>query len=333
MKIFWSCVLLIAATIFLTACSKGEPPVEVSVQKVQTGDGLTLNHAGTISLSDAVEIRSAVSGKVMEKFFSEGADVKEEQVLFTVSELEPHTDLLKKKTELAKARTDLAKALATKDPSAAELQLEVDELSELVKKLEDDAKANMIHAPKSGKIDATNTPLGMPVTADETVLATVGNVNPVSVRFEISAAEARLLSTDKLTARLKLSDGSTYPLDGTIKISDDAKNAEIFFDNPDETLTPGTPAQIEIDGAKLVGVLLVPESAIQRREDGDFVFVADSDKTAAVKKISLGDKLGTYFIVTNGLKANDSIVVEGQTNLREGTPLKFREKGEGKSEK
>lgn len=324
MKIFWSCALLIAATIFLTACSKGEPPVEVSVQKVQTGDTLTLNHAGTISLSDAVEIRSAVSGKVMEKFFSEGAEVKEGQVLFTVSELEPHTDLLQKKTELAKARTDLAKALTAKDTSAAELQLEVDELSELVKKLEEDAKANMIHSPKSGKIDATNTPLGMPVTADETVLATVGNVNPVSVRFEISPAEARLLSTDKLKARLKLSDGSTYPLDGTIKISDDAKTAEVFFDNPDETLTPGTPAQIEIDGAKSVGVLLVPESAIQRREDGDFVFVADSNKTAAAKKISLGDKLGTYFIVTNGLKANDSIVVEGQTNLREGTPLKFR---------
>lgn len=325
MKIFWSCALLIAATIFLTACSKGEPPVEVSVQKVQTGDGLTLNHAGTISLSDAVEIRSSVSGKVMEKFFSEGADVKEEQVLFTVSELEPHTDLLKKKTELAKARTDLAKALTEKDPSAAELQLEVDELSELVKKLDDDAANSMIHAPKAGRLESANSPLGMSVTANETLLGTVGNINPVSVRFEISAAEARLLSTGNLTARLKLSDGSTYPRDGTIKISDDAKTAEIFFDNPDETLTPGTPAQIEIDGAKLVGVLLVPESAIQRREDGDFVFAVDSDKTAAVKKISLGDKLGTYFIVTNGLKANDSIVVEGQTNLREGTPLKFRD--------
>ena len=316
--------MFFAMMIFFAGCSNGEPPVEVSVQKVQTGDGVTLNHAGTISLSDTVEIRSAVSGKVMEKFFSEGADVKEEQVLFTVSELEPHTDLLQKKTELAKARTDLAKALTAKDPSAAELQLEVDELSELVKKLEDDAKANLIHAPKSGKIDATNTPLGMQVTADETILATVGNVNPVSVRFEISATEAKLLSTENLTIKLMLNDGAIYPFDGTIKISDDAKTAEALFDNPDETLTPGTPAQIAIDGAKMVGVLLVPENSIQRREDGDFVFVADSNKTAAVKKISLGDKLGTYFIVTNGLKANDSIVVEGQTNLREGTPLKFR---------
>ena len=324
MKIFWSCALLIAATIFFAGCSN-EQPVEVTVQKVQTGDTVTLNHAGTISLSDTAEIKSAVSGKIMERFAPDGSDVTKEQVLFKIGELEEHTDLLQKKTELAKARTDLAKALTAKDPSAAELQLEVDELSELVKKLDDDAKANLIHAPKAGRLESANSPLGMSVTANETLLGTVGNINPVSVRFEISAAEARLLSTGNLTARLKLSDGSTYPRDGTIKISDDAATAEIFFDNPDEILTPGTPAQIEIDGAKLVGVLLVPESAIQRREDGDFVFAVDSNKTAAVKKISLGDKLGTYFIVTNGLKANDSVVVEGQTNLREGMPLKFRD--------
>lgn len=315
--------MFLAVTIFLAGCSNGEPPVEVSVQKVQSADGVTLNHEGIISLSDAVEIRSTVSGKVMEKFFSEGADVKEEQVLFKISELEPHADLLQKKTELAKARTDLAKALAAKDPSAAEIQLEVDELSELVKKLEDDAKANLIHAPKSGKIDATNTPLGMTVTADETVLATVGNVNPVSVRFAVSQAESKLLSmTDNLTVRLVLNDGSTYPLDGTIKISADNSTAEALFDNSDETLTPGTPAQVEIDGAKMVGVLLVPENAIQRREDGDFVFVVDSDKKAAVKKISLGDKLGTYFIVNDGLKFTDFVVVGDTNNLHEGTPLK-----------
>ena len=131
-------------------------------------------------------------------------------------------------------------------------------------------------------------------------------------------------AAENLTARLVLNDGSTF--DGTIKIKDDASTAEILFDNRDELLTPGTPAQIEIGGAKMVGVMLIPESAIQRREDGDYVFVADSDKTAAVKKISLGDKLGNYFIVTNGLKANDLVVVEGMTNLREGTPLKLSDK-------
>ena len=320
--------MFFATLILLAGCSPDkEPLVEVTTQKVQILDGtLPLKHAGTITLSDETEIKSAVSGNVMEKFFADGADVKEGQVLFKIGELEEHTKFLQTKAELSKARTDLAKALAARDESsAAELKAEVDEKQAIVEQMEDAAEDGMIHAPKSGIIEAFNTPPGMIVTAGETVLATVGNINPVSVRFEISSQEARLLSAaENLTARLVLNDGSTF--DGTIKIKDDASTAEILFDNRDELLTPGTPAQIEIGGAKMVGVMLIPESAIQRREDGDYVFVADSDKTAAVKKISLGDKLGNYFIVTNGLKANDLVVVEGMTNLREGTPLKLSDK-------
>lgn len=321
MKIFFA--IFFAMTILLTGCAKQEPPVEVTAQKVHSVDGtLTLNHAGTIALSDATEIRSPLSGNVMEKFFAEGATVTEEQLLFKIGAIEDHSELLQAKAELAKLRTDLAQALAARDSSAEELKLELDEKQELVKQLDDAAKPGMVVSPKAGRIDATNTPLGMTVTADETVLATIGNVNPVSVRFDVSTQEARILSaTPDLTARLKLSDGSTF--DGTIILSDDA-TAQALFDNPDEALTPGTPAQIEIEGAKVGSVLLVPENAIQRREDGDFVFVVDSDKEAAVKKISLGDRLGTYFIVTNGLTPNDLVIVEGMTGLREGTPLKLR---------
>lgn len=331
MKIFFA--IFFAMTILLTGCAKQEPPVEVTAQKVHSVDGtLTLSHAGTIALSDATEIRSPLSGSVMEKFFAEGATVTEEQVLFKIGVIDDHTELLQAKAELAKLRTDLAQALAARDPSADELKLEVDEKQELVKQLDDAAKPGMVVSPKAGRIDATNTPLGMKVTADETVLATIGNVNPVSVRFDVSAQEARILSaTPDLTARLKLSDGTTF--DGTIKLSDDATTAQALFDNSDEALTPGTPAQIEIAGAKVASLLLVPENAIQRREDGDFVFVVDSDKEAAAKKISLGDRLGTYFIVTNGLTPNDLVIVEGMTGLREGTPLKLREKGEGTRDK
>ena len=310
--------MFFAMIILLAGCSNNEPPVEVKAQKVLSANGaLTLNHSGTIALSDAEEIRAAISGNIMEKFAEDGADVTEGQVLFKIGELEGHTKLLQAKADLTKARTDLARALAAKDPSAAELQRTADEQQEFVKQLEDAAKSGMVVAPKA------DAPLGMSVTADETVLGTVGNINPVSVRFTVSPQEAHMLKTaENLSARLKLNDGTTYH-DGTIIVDDDA--AEIFFDNPDELLTPGTPAQIELDGAKVANVLLVPEKAIQRREDGDFVFAVDSDKEAAVKKISLGDKLGTYFIVKNGLKADDLVVVEGMTALREGTPLKFRD--------
>lgn len=316
--------MFFAMIILLAGCSNNEPPVEVKAQKVLSANGaLTLNHSGTIALSDAKEIRAAISGNILEKFAEDGADVTEGQVLFKIGELEGHTELLQAKADLTKARTDLARALAAKDPSAAELQRTADEQQEFVNQLEDAAKSGMVVAPKAGRLNSSDAPLGMSVTADETVLGTVGNINPVSVRFTVSPQEAHMLKTaENLSARLKLNDGTTYH-DGTIIVDDDA--AEIFFDNPDELLTPGTPAQIELDGAKVANVLLVPEKAIQRRGDGDFVFAVDSDKEAAVKKISLGDKLGTYFIVKDGLKSDDLVVVEGMTALREGTPLKFRD--------
>lgn len=313
--------MFFAMLILLTGCSK-EQPVEVTAQKVQSLDGtLTLQHAGTISLSDETEIRATVSGNIMEKFAPDGSDVTEGQALFKIDELERHTELLQAKAELIQAEIDLAKALVAKDSSAEELKLAAEEKRASLKQMEDLAQVGMIYAPKSGRLGSVDVPLGMKVTAEETLLATVGNVNPVAVRFEVSAQEARVLkqSTD-LTIRLKLGDGSTYPLNGTLRLV--ADTVEALFHNPDETLTPGTPAQVEIDGAKLVGVLLVPESAIQRREDGEFVFVVDSDKEAALRKISLGDKIGTYFIVSNGLQANDLVVVEGATDLREGIPLK-----------
>lgn len=316
--------MFLATTIFFAACINTEPPVEVKAQKVLSANGaLTLNHEGTIALSDAAEIRTAISGNIMEKFAEDGSDVTEGQLLFKIGELEGHTELLQAKADLMKARTDLTRALAAKDSSAAELQRTADEQQELVKQLEDAAKDGMVVSPKAGRFKSADAPLGMSVTADETVLGTVGSFNPVSVRFTISPQEARLLrATDNLSARLKLNDGTTYPFDGTIIVDDDA--AEIFFDNTDELLIPGTPAQIEIDGAQLANVLLIPEKAIQRREDGgDFVFAVDSDKEAAVKKISLGDKLGTYFIVKDGLKADDLVVVEGMAALREGTKIQL----------
>ena len=223
MKIFWSCALFLVATIFFVACSN-EPLVEVKAQKVLSANGaLTLNHEGTIALSDAEKIRSAVSGNIMEKFAADGSDVTEGQLLFKIGSLEGHTELLQAKADLTKTRTDLARALAAKDSSAAELQRTADEQQELVKQLEEDAASGMIVAPKAGRFKSADAPLGMSVTANETLLGTVGNVNPVSVRFKISPQEARLLrATENLSARLRQSDGTTYPFDGTIIVDDDA---------------------------------------------------------------------------------------------------------------
>lgn len=315
-------MMFFAIVIMLTGCVN-EKPVAVTAEKVRLVDGaFNLTREGIISLSDEVEIRSPVSGNLVEKYAKDGTDVTEGQPLLKISEFGPHADLLQIKTELAKSMTDLAKAQAENDPSATELKIEVEKNQALVKKIEEDTALGVIYAPKSGRLGAVDAQLGMLVTENETVVAKIGNINPLAVRFNVSAEEAKLLSSENLKVMLKFEDGTSYPIDGVIEFVDDS-TAEAIFDNSEGLLLVGMNVQIEIDGVKVSNTLLVPEKAIQQRDDGNYVFVVDSNKKAVVKKISLGDRLGNYFIVKDGLNADDLVIVEGQTNLREGTKVQL----------
>ena len=309
-------LLIICAALLMTGCSE-EPLVEVTTAKVSINDTLTLTYDGKISTSDALKIFSPISGNVTEKYFEDGANVEERQKLFKVGAAEDSFELSQKKAALAESMTALAKALVDKNPNAAELQLAVEENKRLVQELEEAATQGIIYAPKSGQLEMS-LPIGMSVVANETVLATVGNANPVVVTAELSATEKKILSAaGDLKISLRLADGATIN-------GGSFKGGEIFFDNPDETLILGAPAQVVID-LKIPDALLVPEDAIQNSGAENFVYI-DDNKKAAVRKIQLGDKIGTYYLVNDGLKADDAIITNGFKNLREGSPLKVNAK-------
>ena len=312
-------MIICAAAIFIAGCSN-EPSVAVTTEKVISADSnLTLTHDGAISVSNEIKIFSPISGTVLEKYFEDGSDVTEGQQLFKVGVQQDSLELSQKKKELAELMTALARGLVEKDPNATELQFEIDKTRELIQIMEEDAAQGIIYAPKSGRAGANVIQIGMAVNANETLLATIGNANPAAVTFEISETEKQILSaSDSLKISLKLGNGTTYPHEGAIKIF--GNTAEATFINLNERLILGEPAQIVISGAKSLGALLVPEGAIIKNDVENFIYIDDNNK-AAVKKILLGDKVGTYFIVKDGLKADDSIIVEGFKNLREGTPL------------
>lgn len=307
--------------ILLTGCSN-EPPVEVMTEKVKAIDeSFTLKHEGNISLSNEQKVLSTVSGNVTEKFFKDGDEVTEGQQLFKIGDKETETKLLQTKKELAEAMTNLAREAARKNPIGA-LQAEITERQALIQNLEDELAAGIIYSPTTGQINIGSVRLGEEVKANETVLATIGSDNPVIIRFEVSDAEKNLLSIGKPKVILKFTDGTTYPREGTLNFN--GTTAELTFDNPIGLLLLGHSVQIEFSGLKVSNVLLVPEKAIHQREGGDFVFVVDSDKEAVLKKVSIGGKVNNQFIVNDGLKADEEIVVEGWNNLREGTPLSVK---------
>lgn len=316
-------VILFATIIFFAGCSN-EPTVEVTAEKVQTLEGnISLTRDGKILLSDAIPLHAKISGTVLAIYFTDGGDVTEGQPLFKIGNQKDEAELLQKKTELAAMMTALPKLLAEKNPDAAQTQAEIAELQELVKQTEENSAAGIVTSPKTGAISLKHAQTGESVLADETLLAFIGSKNPVNIKFDVSEAEKNLLAADGLKVSLKLGDGTTYPLAGKISFSEPG-TADATFDNPDGLLTLGSDVKIQIDGIKISKTLLIPESAVFPRGEENFVFVVASDKTAVEKKISLGGKLNDKIIVTDGLKADDSVVVEDLTNLREGTPLSVK---------
>ena len=79
--------------------------------------------------------------------------------------------------------------------------------------------------------------------------------------------------------------------------------------------------RVEITGLKIPGAMLVPERALQQMLGESMVIVARSDNTSAIRKVELGEKIGSYYVIKSGLKADDWVIVEGLTTLREGMPL------------
>lgn len=338
-------ILLFASTVLIAACGNRQPSVEVTAVKVMAANGsVTLTHDGKFSLSDALKVIAPISGNVVATYSEIGSTVKAGQPLFQIGTQQDATALVQAKAQLGESMTALAREMS--ELQRAEIQrkknavavqevddkrsavdnrrAEIAERQERVKQLEEAQSAGTVFAAKDG-ILGERIQLGASVIANETVLTTIGNGDPSVVSFEVSAEEKQcLMSSNALKVTLKLADGKLYPHEGTLNFIE-ASTVEASFANPDNTLPIGGAAHVVIDGVNLSKALLVPESAVQRSGDDNYVFIVAQNNEAALKKISLGGKFGNLYIVNDGLKADDSVIVDGLTNLREGTPLKFKE--------
>ncbi len=162
---------------------------------------------------------------------------------------------------------------------------------------------------------------------------TIGTTDPVFVEFSISESEylkfkniqAMQSGSDKggITVSVTLSDGSVYPYDGRVVQADRAlaQNTgtlmvKALFPNPDGLLLPGMFARVKLTGETVPNAILVPQRAVQQLLGKSFVMVVgDGDKSEARQKV------GSYYIIKDGLSADDTVIVEGLSNLQEGKDL------------
>lgn len=208
----------------------------------------------------------------------------------------------------------------------------IDSNAALVKKAQENLDDTVVYAPTDGKLDINDVDVGTYATAGNTVLVTMGSVNQVYAQFNVSEDEYLKLSSffnsDQNNVTITLSDGTEYPISGHLvqvnrALADNTGTLAInaLFDNPNGTLLPGMFARVKVTGEVIPNALLIPQRAVQQVLDKTFVMVVGPDNKSVSKNITVGDKVGSYWIVKSGLDANDKVIVEGLTKLQEGVPL------------
>ncbi len=208
----------------------------------------------------------------------------------------------------------------------------IDSNAALVKKAQEDLDDTIVYAPTSGKLDINDVDVGTYATAGATTLVTMGSVDQVYAQFNVSEDEYLKLSSffnsDVGNVSLTLSDGTDYPITGRLvqvdrSLSDNTGTLAInaLFDNPNGLLLPGMFARVKISGDPIPNAILVPQRAVQQVLNKSFVMVVGEDNKSVSKAVTLGDKVGSYWIVTDGLSPSDTVIVEGLTKLQEGVPL------------
>ena len=215
-------------------------------------------------------------------------------------------------------------------------------MQSMLQKAQENLDDTIIRSPISGKLSVDDVASGTYVTAGNTALVSVGAVNPIYVQFSISEneflnfqqeaeenrnkgiKEAHIAPEATLTLSngKKLSEVSTqYITDREVTQDTGTITMKVVFQNTEHYLLPGMFARVKITSPQKANTLLVPERAVQQVLDKSFVLVCGEDNKSVSKMVTLGDKVGSYYIVKSGLSENDTVVVEGLTNLKEGQAL------------
>ena len=335
---------------------------EVGVVEISTGRAaLTIELVGDIRAFREVELRPRVSGVVERQLFQPGQMVKEGQPLFVIdtraldsSVADAQARLVESEAALARARQDVEryKPLLTDDAIprqtydqavSAEQQAAsvVESRRESVTRAKLDRSYADVRAPVTGQIGLQRVEVGALATAGQTVLATVSTLDPVTVYFSVSEAEylnyARRLNAVSRSEgprrgppmQLVLGDGSVYPSPGALDFADRAVNPatgtltlRAIFPNPDGLLRPGMTGRIRVLYDHVDNAIVIPQKAVSELLGRQFVSVVGADGKVEQRPVKTGERIGDQWLITEGLKAGERIVVEGVQKARPGSVVK-----------
>ncbi|MFC5523872.1 efflux RND transporter periplasmic adaptor subunit [Polaromonas jejuensis] len=203
-----------------------------------------------------------------------------------------------------------------------------------------------VTAPISGRIGRALVTEGALVgQGDATQLAVIQQINPMYVNFTQSASDVMKLraamaggqlkranGADAASVRIMLEDGTEYPRPGRLLFSDltvDATTGQVTLraevPNPDGQLLPGLYVRVRLEQAQATNAITLPQQAVTRTAQGDTVMVVGADGKVSSRPVTIGSAKGTQWVVLDGLKAGEQVMVDGFQKLQmmpPGTPVK-----------
>ncbi len=311
---------------------------------------LVLGIIGRTQAVNTVAIRPRVDGHIVARSFVEGADVSKGDVLFTLdqrpykAEIEKlEGDVKASEAALKFAKLELARFQPLEESGSVSPEKLEEKTSDLgqatgqlqaskgaLRKARVDLEYTTLRAPIDGRTGKVLKDVGSVVSANETVMIELVQMDPLYVN--IHPSEQQVLNVErhqkqngKLPIKLFLVDGSEHPHEGTIDFispkvdpTTGTITVRIVFPNPDKSLRPGQFAKVDVQLEDQPDVLTVPEEAVQQDQVGSFVYTVGEDNTATLKRVKAGRRYKGVRVIEEGLKAGEKVVTKGQERVHSG---------------
>ncbi len=317
---------------------------------------------GRLEASRVAQVRARATGIVQQRLFTEGSAVRAGQQLFRIDAAPYEAVLASARAQQAKAEVQVAqtqaqwarlrplvadKAVSEQEATNAELAVkQADADLALAKAAVQTASINRgyadVIAPIAGRVGRANVTEGALVAQTDTMpMAVVQQIDPLYINFTQSASEAMALAravesgqlkrsgTQAAAVKVVLEDGTEHPQPGKLLFSDltvDPTSGQVTLraevPNPGGRLLPGLYVRVRLVQAQASDAIALPQQAVTRSPKGDSVMVVDTEGKVSPRPVKLGAQQGGRWVVLDGLKAGEQVMVDGFQKLRGDAPVK-----------
>jgi multidrug efflux system membrane fusion protein len=350
---------------FLPACStqKAEipaqlpdfsAPVTIATATVATVP-VTLHAIGNVEARSSVAVKAQVAARIEQAHFTEGQDVHQGDLLFTLDRRPFETSLQQAEANLAKDQAQLENARAQADrytklfeagivskeqydsmrSSAAALEAGVRADRAAIDKARIDLSYCAIQAPIAGRAGALLVHPGNLVKDNDATLVVLNQIHPIYVAFSVPeqhlAEIKRYRAAGPLAVQASIPSDEQDPARGELTFIDNAVDSatgtirlKATFDNSDRRLWPGQFVNVALTLSRQPNSVLVPSRAVQTGQTGQYVFVVKADRTAEYRPVVPGETIDAQTVIQKGLAAGETVVTDGQLRLLPGVKVKVQ---------